>query len=43
VVSHGIGEVPETVCTILADPGDGRGDQLDPEQVGHQCGKPLFR
>ena len=34
---------PETVRTILADPGDGRGDQLDPEQVGHQCGKPLFR
>lgn len=27
---------------ILADPSDGRGGQLDPKKVGHQCGKTLF-
>jgi hypothetical protein len=43
VVAHGIGKTHEAVRTILADPGDGRGDQLDAEQVGHQCGETLFR
>ena len=43
VVAHDIGKILETVRTILADPGDRRGDQLDPEQVSHQRSEALFR
>jgi hypothetical protein len=43
VVAHGVGKTHEAVRTILADPGDGGGYQLDAEQVGHQCGEALFR
>jgi hypothetical protein len=43
VVAHGIGKIYKAMRTILADPGDGRGDQLDAEQISHQRGKALFR
>ncbi len=43
VVAHGVGKTHEAVRTILADPGNGGGDQLDAEQVGHQCSKALLR
>jgi hypothetical protein len=37
------GKTHKAVRTILADPSDGGGDQLDAEQVGHQSGEALFR
>ena len=36
MVSHDIGEALEAPGTVLADPGDGRGHQLHPEEIGHQ-------
>jgi hypothetical protein len=42
VVAHGIDEALKTLGTILADPGDGRGDQLHAEEIGHQRGKTLL-
>jgi hypothetical protein len=41
-ISHGIGKPLEALGTALADPGDGRGDQLHAEQVGHQRGQTLL-
>jgi hypothetical protein len=42
VVSHDIGEVSEAPGTIPADPGDGRGRQLHPEEIGHQLDQTLL-
>ena len=36
VVSHDIGEALEAPGTVLADPDDGRGHQLHPEEIGQQ-------
>lgn len=43
LVAHGIGEALEALGTVLADPRDGRGDQVHAKQVGHQCGQALLR
>ena len=42
VVSHDIGEVSEAPGTVPADPGDGRGRQLHPEEIGHQLDQTLL-
>ena len=43
MVAHGIGEALEPLSAVLAEPSDGCRDELDPEEVSHQRGKPLFR
>ena len=42
MVSHDIGEALEAPGTVLADPGDGRGHQLHPEEIGHQLDQTLL-
>ena len=42
VISHDIGEVSEAPGTVPADPGDGRGRQLHPEEIGHQLDQTLL-
>jgi hypothetical protein len=43
VVAHRLGEALEAFGTILANPGDGGGDQMHAEQIGHQRGQTLLR
>ena len=42
MVSHDIGEALEAPGTVLADPGDGRGHQLHPEEIGQQLDQTLL-
>ena len=42
VVAHGIGKALELPRTILADPGDGRGDQMHTEEMCHEFGQTLL-
>ena len=42
VVSHDIGKALEAPGTVPADPGDGRGHQLHPEEIGHQLDQTLL-
>ena len=42
VVSHDIGEALQAPGTVPADPGNGRGHQLHPEEIGHQLDQTLL-
>ena len=39
VVAHSIGEALIALGRLLADPGDGRGDQRHPEEIRHRLGQ----
>ena len=42
MVAHDIGEGLEALGAILADPSDGRGDQMHSEEMSHEFGQTLL-